>query len=83
MSNALTKVLEVTGAEVGWIYLRDEKEIKSAANITGRDARDFLPRAAEIPIIPDAQNLALKEANEVLIRLKHEKIRGAAVLKIG
>ncbi len=59
-----------------------EKEIKSAANITKKDAEDFLPLAAEIPIVPEIQEFRLQEANEALILLKHGKIQGAGVLKI-
>ncbi len=59
-----------------------EKEIKSVANITKQDAEEFLPLAAEIPIIPEVQKFQLQEANEALILLKEGKIRGAGVLKI-
>ena len=60
--------------------LWDEKEIKSVANITRKDAQDFLPLAAEIPIIPEVQEFKLEEANDALILLKQGKIKGAAVL---
>jgi len=63
--------------------LWDEKEIKSVANITRRDAEEFLPLAAEIPIIPEVQEFPLEEANQALILLKHGKVQGAAVLRIG
>jgi len=59
-----------------------EKELKSVANITRSDARDFLPLAAEIPIIPEVQEFNLEEANRALILLKQGKIQGAGVLKI-
>ena len=59
-----------------------EKEIKSVANITKRDAEEFLPLAAEIPIIPEVQEFKLEEANEALILLKQGKIQGAGVLRI-
>jgi propanol-preferring alcohol dehydrogenase len=62
--------------------LWDEKEIKSVANITRKDAQDFLPLAAEIPIIPEVREFELEEANEALILLKQGKIQGAAVLRI-
>ena len=62
--------------------LWDEKEIKSVANITRKDAHDFLPLAAEIPIIPEVQEFKLEEANEALILLKQGQIQGAAVLRI-
>ena len=59
-----------------------EKEIKSVANITRADAEDFLPLAAEIPIVPEVQEFKLREANEALNILKQGKIQGAGVLKI-
>jgi propanol-preferring alcohol dehydrogenase len=59
-----------------------EKEIKSVANITKADAEEFLPLAAEIPIVPEVQEFALEEANEALMLLKQGNIQGAAVLKI-
>jgi len=62
--------------------LWDEKEIKSVANITRKDAQDFLPLAAEIPIVPEVQEFKLEEANEALVWLKQGKIQGAAVLRM-
>jgi propanol-preferring alcohol dehydrogenase len=62
--------------------LWDEKEIKSVANVTRKNARDFLPLAAEIPIIPEVQEFKLEEANEDLILLKQGKVQGAAVLRM-
>jgi propanol-preferring alcohol dehydrogenase len=62
--------------------LWDEKEIKSVANITRKDAQEFLPLAAEIPIIPEIQEFKLEEANQVLILLKQGKIQGAGVLRM-
>ena len=59
-----------------------EKEIKSVANITKKDAEEFLPLAAEIPIIPEVQEFLLEGANEALMLLKQGKIQGAGVLKI-
>lgn len=59
-----------------------EKEIKSVANIAKRDAEEFLPLAAEIPIVPEVQEFKLEEANEVLGLLKQGKIQGAGVLKM-
>ena len=62
--------------------LWDEKEIKSVANITRQDARDFLPLAAEIPIIQQVQEFKLEEANEALLLLKQGKVQGAAVIRL-
>ncbi len=63
-------------------HLWQEKEIKSVANITKKDAAEFLPLAAEIPIVPEVQEFKLDEANEALILLKQGKIQGAAVLRV-
>jgi propanol-preferring alcohol dehydrogenase len=63
-------------------HLWDEKEIKSVANITRKDLEDFLPLAAEIPIIPEVQEFKLEEANKVLNLLKQGKIEGAGVLRM-
>jgi propanol-preferring alcohol dehydrogenase len=63
-------------------HLWYEKEVKSVANVTRRDAQEFLPLAAEIPIVPETQEFKLEEANEALILLKEGKMRGAGVLSI-
>ena len=62
--------------------LWDEKEIKSVANITRKDAQEFLPLASQIPIIPEVQEFKLEEANKVLILLKQGRIQGAGVLRM-
>ena len=59
-----------------------EKEIKSVANVTRSDIRDFLALAAQIPIIPEVEEYPLEEANRALAELKEGKIRGAKVLRI-
>ena len=62
--------------------LWDEKELKSVANITRRDVEEFLPLAAEIPVISEVQEFRLEQANEALNLLKQGKIQGAAVLRM-
>jgi propanol-preferring alcohol dehydrogenase len=59
-----------------------EKEIKSAANITRQDVREFLALAAKIPIHAEVQEYPLSEANQALLELKQRNIRGAKVLRI-
>ncbi len=59
-----------------------EKEIKTVANITRSDAREFLALAGQIPIRPRVEEFELKYANQALNLLKKGKIQGAAVLKI-
>ena len=63
-------------------HLWQEKEIKSVANITRKDAEDFLPLAAQIPILPEVQEFSLEEANRALLLLQQGKIQGAAVLRV-
>ncbi len=58
-----------------------EKEIKSVANVTRRDVREFLELADESGLRPDVQEFPLEEANRALLELKHGKIRGAKVLR--
>lgn len=63
-------------------HLWHEKEVKSVANITRKDVREFLSLAAEIPIVPEVQKFELERANEALRLLKQGRIQGAGVLKI-
>jgi alcohol dehydrogenase, propanol-preferring len=63
-------------------HLWMEKEIKSVANVTRSDIRDFLALAAQIPIIPEVEEYPLEEANRALTELKEGKNRGAKVLRI-
>lgn len=60
-----------------------EKEIKSVANVTRQDVREFLSLAAEAGIKPEFQEYELKDANRALLEMKQGKIRGAKVLTIG
>ena len=59
-----------------------EKEIKSVANVTRQDVREFLSLAAAAGLRPEFQEYDLKDANAALNEMKHGKIRGAKVLKI-
>jgi alcohol dehydrogenase, propanol-preferring len=59
-----------------------ERVIRSVANNTRRDGIDFLRIAAEIPIRTQTQIFQLEETNLALNELKHDAIRGAAVVKI-
>ena len=63
-------------------HLWMEKEIKSVANVTRDDVRNFLQAAAEIPIKPDVKVYPFEKANEALMDIKNRKIRGAKVLKV-
>jgi propanol-preferring alcohol dehydrogenase len=63
-------------------HLWMEKEIKSVANITGKDVREFLELAAEIPLQPEVEQYQLKDANQALLDMKNKHIRGAKVLLV-
>lgn len=80
--NAIRKETAVPPLEYAE-YLWLEKEIKSVANVTRRDAEEFLPLAAEIPIAPTIEEFPLSQANEVLCMIKNSQLRAAAVLKVG
>jgi alcohol dehydrogenase, propanol-preferring len=63
-------------------HLWMEKEIKSVANVSRRDIREFLVLADEMKIKPEVQEYALEEANVALLELKERQIRGAKVLNV-
>jgi propanol-preferring alcohol dehydrogenase len=63
-------------------HLWMEKEIKSVANVSRRDLREFLELAAQSGIKPEVQEFELEQANTALLELKNRKIRGAKVLRI-
>jgi alcohol dehydrogenase, propanol-preferring len=67
---------------IDYQLLYHERVVRSVANNTRQDGLDFLRVAAEIPIKTQTQIFDLEEANAALNALKHDAVRGAAVLKI-
>jgi propanol-preferring alcohol dehydrogenase len=63
-------------------HLWMEKEIKSVANVTRADVREFLQLAAESGIKPEYQEYDLEDANQALFEMKQGKIRGGKVLRL-
>ena len=57
-----------------------ERVLRSVANATRSDAREFMELAAEVPVRTQVETFALKDANEALVALKHSRLRGAGVL---
>ena len=57
-----------------------ERQIRSVANMTRADARDFLQLAAEIKLYPKVTSFPLDKANEALLAVKNDSIDGAAVM---
>jgi propanol-preferring alcohol dehydrogenase len=59
-----------------------ERGIRSVANNTREDGREFLLEAARVPVHTYTQTFSFDQANEALIALKNDAIRGAGVLLI-
>jgi propanol-preferring alcohol dehydrogenase len=57
-----------------------ERQIRSVANMTRQDARDYLQLAAEIGIRPQVQAFRLDHANEALQAVKQETAKGPCVI---
>jgi propanol-preferring alcohol dehydrogenase len=57
-----------------------ERSLRSVANFTRRDAREFLALAAEIPVRTEIDERPLDAANEALADLAGGRVAGAAVL---
>jgi len=57
-----------------------ERQMRSVANMTRSDARDFLKIAADIRLQPKVTVFSLEQANDALAAVKHDAIDGAAVI---
>jgi propanol-preferring alcohol dehydrogenase len=57
-----------------------ERQLRSVANMTRVDARDFLELAAQIHLKARVTTFPLDQANEALIAVKSDAIDGAAVI---
>lgn len=68
--------------EMDYNLLYGERTVRSVANATRRDAREFMALAAQVPIKTAIEVFPLEAANEVLRRLKHSELHGAAVLRL-
>lgn len=71
-------LLELSYQDQLWM----EREIKSVANVTASDIADFLPLAAEVPLVPEVTTYPLEEANRALVELKRGPVTGAKVLLV-
>jgi propanol-preferring alcohol dehydrogenase len=82
-------VLAIAGIYLSTIpaldYKRDlfqERVLRSVTANTRQDAIEFLKLAGEIPIRTHTTAFGLAEANVALQMLKHDELKGAAVLRI-
>jgi len=57
-----------------------ERSVRSVANLTRRDAEEFLELAPRIPVRTGTETMQLAQANEALGRLRRGEVRGALVL---
>jgi propanol-preferring alcohol dehydrogenase len=62
-------------------HLFQEREVRSVTANTRADGRALMELASTIPIHTTTRPYPLEAANEALIDLKHDRIRGAAVLE--
>ncbi len=59
-----------------------ERQLRSVANMTRTDARDFLQIASSIGLRPKVTLFGLDQINEALLAVKHDSIDGAAVIRL-
>jgi propanol-preferring alcohol dehydrogenase len=57
-----------------------ERSVCSVANLTRKDAAEFMEIAPRVPVRTATQAFALEQANEALNQLRSGKLQGAAVL---
>jgi alcohol dehydrogenase, propanol-preferring len=59
-----------------------ERVVRSVANLTRRDAHEFLAVAPSVPVITHVQKYKLLDANQALADLRAGRVNGAAVLVV-
>jgi propanol-preferring alcohol dehydrogenase len=60
----------------------NERSLRTVANATRQDGREFLALAAEIGLRPTVATFPLAEANAALADLKHSRLEAAAVITL-
>jgi propanol-preferring alcohol dehydrogenase len=60
-----------------------ERHICSVANLTRKDAAEFMAIAPKVPVQTHTELFPLADANEALHRLRTGRLQGAAVLTVG
>ena len=59
-----------------------EREMKTVANVTRQDVREFLEEAAKAGVRPRVTIYPLEQANKALIELKQRAPPGSLVLRV-
>jgi propanol-preferring alcohol dehydrogenase len=69
--------------QLDYSLLYQERIVRSVANSTRRDAKEFLELAADIPLATEVTVYPLEQANHALLDMKMSRLDAAAVLRIG
>jgi len=59
-----------------------ERTVRSVANLTRQDAREFLDLAPRVPVRTDVHPYSLEDAGRALEDLRAGRFQGAAVIEI-
>jgi propanol-preferring alcohol dehydrogenase len=65
-----------------YALLWGERSLRSVANMTRRDAEEFMQLAAEGGVRSEYETFALEEASDALVAIETDAVRGAAVLDL-
>ena len=66
--------------ELPYELLWGERVLRSVANLTRRDGKEFLELAPRVPVRTHVEAFPLEQANEALDKLRRGDVRGALVL---
>jgi alcohol dehydrogenase, propanol-preferring len=62
--------------------LWEERTVRSVANLTREEAKEFMALAPQVPVRTEVQTYPLAQANNALADLRAGRVRGAAVLTV-
>lgn len=68
--------------QLDYSLLYQERIIRSVANSTRRDAKEFLELAAEVPLATEVRVYPLEQANQALLDMKMSRFGAAGALRI-
>jgi alcohol dehydrogenase, propanol-preferring len=69
---------DIPSFQYDWLW--GERTIRSVANLTRRDAEEFLALAPRVPVQTEVEQFPLAAANDALAALRSGRVKGAAVL---
>jgi propanol-preferring alcohol dehydrogenase len=65
-----------------YALLWGERSLRSVANLTRRDAEEFMAIAAAAPVKAEVETYPLEDADDALLAVARDAVRGAAVLTV-